>query len=71
MRLFISFSMEFIHKEGIYVALWFEEAVFYHIYPIGMLGAPRENQQTEITHRLPELKKWLPISGVWGAAEFI
>lgn len=42
------------------MALWFEEAVFYHIYPIGMLGAPRENHQTEVTHRLPELKKWLP-----------
>lgn len=39
---------------------WFEEAVFYHMYPIGMSGAPRRNEQTEITHRFPEMQKWLP-----------
>ena len=39
---------------------WFEEAVFYHMYPIGMTGAPRRNEQTEVTHRLGELEKWLP-----------
>ncbi|MBS6194033.1 MAG: alpha amylase C-terminal domain-containing protein [Clostridiales bacterium] len=42
------------------MAAWFEEAVFYHMYPIGMAGAPRENRQTEVTHRFPELEKWLP-----------
>lgn len=39
---------------------WFEEAVFYHMYPIGMSGAPRENRQTEIVHRFPQLEEWLP-----------
>lgn len=39
---------------------WFEEAVFYHMYPIGMTGAPRRNEQTEVTHRFPELEEWLP-----------
>ncbi|MDO4649451.1 MAG: alpha-amylase family glycosyl hydrolase [Eubacteriales bacterium] len=39
---------------------WFEEAVFYHMYPIGMTGAPRRNEQTEITHRFEELEEWLP-----------
>lgn len=39
---------------------WFEEAVFYHMYPIGMTGAPRRNEQTEVTHRFGELEKWLP-----------
>ena len=38
---------------------WFEEAVFYHMYPIGMTGAPRRNEQTEVTHRFGELEKWL------------
>ena len=33
------------------MATWYEEAVFYHIYPIGLTGAPRENRQTEVTHR--------------------
>ncbi len=39
---------------------WFEEAVFYHMYPIGMTGAPRQNEQTEVTHRFEELEEWLP-----------
>lgn len=39
---------------------WFEEAVFYHMYPIGMTGAPRRNEQTEVIHRFEQLFKWLP-----------
>ena len=39
---------------------WFEEAVFYHMYPIGMTGAPRRNEETEVTHRFPGLEEWLP-----------
>lgn len=39
---------------------WFEEAVFYHMYPIGMTGAPRRNERTEVTHRFDQLLKWLP-----------
>ncbi len=42
------------------MAKWFEEAVFYQMYPIGMTGAPRENRQEEVTHRFKELEKWLP-----------
>ncbi len=30
---------------------WYEEAVFYHIYPIGMTGAPRENREEQVVHR--------------------
>lgn len=39
---------------------WYEEAVFYHMYPIGMSGAPRRNEQEETVHRFQELKEWLP-----------
>lgn len=39
---------------------WFEEAIFYHMYPIGMMGVPKENRQTEVTHKFPELELWLP-----------
>lgn len=39
---------------------WFEEAVFYHMYPIGMTGAPRRNEQAEVTHRFETLNQWLP-----------
>ncbi len=38
---------------------WFEEAVFYHMYPIGMTGAPRRNEGTETAHRFGELEGWL------------
>jgi len=38
---------------------WYEEAVFYHIYPLGLLGAPEYNDYTQIIHRLPELQSWI------------
>lgn len=32
---------------------WYENAVFYHIYPIGYLGCPRQNDRTsEPTHKI-------------------
>lgn len=39
---------------------WYENAVFYHMYPLGMTGAPKRNEGTEAEHRLPELEQWLP-----------
>lgn len=51
---------------------WFEEAVFYHMYPIGMTGAPRRNEQEEVTHRFGELTKWLKhISSIGATAIYI
>ena len=38
---------------------WYEEAVFYHIYPLGLLGAPEMNDHGQPVHRLPELKAWV------------
>ncbi|UWP61235.1 alpha-amylase family glycosyl hydrolase [Ruminococcus gauvreauii] len=38
---------------------WYEEAVFYHMYPIGMTGAPRENTQEGVVHRFEQLHPWL------------
>ncbi len=38
---------------------WYDEAVFYHIYPLGMLDAPRENPYGEPIHRLPDLIPWI------------
>ena len=38
---------------------WYETTTFYHIYPLGLCGAPRENRQEEVTHRLPMLDVWL------------
>ena len=39
---------------------WYEEAVFYHIYPLGLLGAPEYNEHGTPVHRLQELKEWIP-----------
>ena len=38
---------------------WYDEAVFYHIYPLGLLGAPKVNSYNGITHRLRELSPWI------------
>ncbi len=34
---------------------WYDEAVFYHIYPLGMTGAPKQNIYGEPVHRLNTL----------------
>ena len=39
---------------------WYDGAVFYHIYPIGMTGAPRTNAFEVGEHRLNKLLDWLP-----------
>lgn len=38
---------------------WYDEAVFYHIYPLGLTGAPKENSYQEPEHRLNELIPWI------------
>ena len=38
---------------------WFDEAVFYHIYPLGMTGAPKQNSYSEPVHRLNTLLPWI------------
>ena len=51
---------------------WYEQAVFYHIYPLGLLGAEKTNTLTETAHRLTELESWIPhISDLNGSAIYI
>lgn len=38
---------------------WYDESVFYHIYPLGMTGAPKENAYGEPVHRLNTLLPWI------------
>ena len=38
---------------------WYNEAVFYHIYPLGLAGAPKQNEYTEPVHRLNTLLPWI------------
>jgi cyclomaltodextrinase len=40
---------------------WAKQAVFYHIYPLGLCGAPRENDFiSPPVHRLEMLQDWIP-----------
>lgn len=38
---------------------WYDEAVFYHIYPLGLTGAPKENPYGAPDHRLQTLIPWI------------
>lgn len=38
---------------------WYNEAVFYHIYPLGLTGAPKQNPYGEPVHRLNTLLPWI------------
>ena len=38
---------------------WYDEAVFYHIYPLGLTNAPKENAYSEPEHRLNTLISWI------------
>lgn len=38
---------------------WYDEAVFYHIYPLGLTNAPKENNYGEVEHRLHSLLPWI------------
>ena len=67
----LCYNISIIKKEGNLVA-WFDEAVFYHIYPLGMTGAPKLNSYEEPVHRLNELLPWIAhISGQSVATRFI
>ena len=39
---------------------WYDEAIFYHIYPLGMTGAPKHNHYGEPEHRLNTLIPFVP-----------
>ena len=38
---------------------WYDEAVFYHIYPLGLAGAPKRNDYSAPVHRLNALLPWV------------
>ena len=38
---------------------WYEKTIFYHIYPLGLTGAPMENVYGEPVHRLNGLRPWI------------
>ena len=38
---------------------WYDEAVFYHIYPLGLTGAPKQNSYGEPVSRLNTVLPWI------------
>lgn len=42
------------------MSTWYEDCVFYHMYPLGMTGAPKENHNEQTVHRFQELMQWIP-----------
>jgi glycosidase len=38
---------------------WYDEAIFYHIYPLGLCDAPKENTYGEVEHRINSLIPWI------------
>lgn len=38
---------------------WYDESVFYHIYPLGMTGAPKLNTYEQPVHRFDSLLPWI------------
>lgn len=47
------------------MSTWYENAAFYHMYPLGMTGAPKQNPADEpngaaAPHRFSDLIRWIP-----------
>ncbi|MBQ8541715.1 MAG: alpha-amylase [Clostridia bacterium] len=38
---------------------WYDEAVFYHIYPLGLTGSEKQNSYGEVKHRLRDVFPWI------------
>lgn len=51
--------MEDMEERGTNEMAWYDEAIFYHIYPLGLSGAPALNEYGEVEHRLRELEPWI------------
>lgn len=42
------------------MSTWYEKGVFYHMYPLGMTGSPKQNQEESVVYRFEELNNWIP-----------
>ena len=42
------------------MSTWYERGVFYHMYPLGMTGAPKHNTEEAVVDRFEELDQWIP-----------
>ena len=42
------------------MSTWYEKGVFYHMYPLGMTGAPKHNDTETVVNRFESLNLWIP-----------
>ena len=42
------------------MSTWYDKAVFYHIYPLGMTGTPKQNTEPAAADRFEELDRCIP-----------
>ena len=49
------------------MSFWFEDAFFYHLFPLGALGAPWNNPGGEPVSRIRQLKEWIEPAARIGA----
>lgn len=47
---------------------WVEHAIWWHVYPLGFVGAPIREPEQGIHHRLPRLTNWLDYAVELGAS---
>lgn len=52
-------NAQFMQLGGLERMAWYDEAIFYHIYPLGMTGAPKQNEYGEPVERLNKLLPWI------------
>ncbi len=51
---------------------WYEEAIFYHIYALGLTGAPEQNSREITVHRLRNIWPWVDhLKGIGCTALYI
>lgn len=46
--------------------MWFDKSVFYQFYPLGLCGAPKQNNG-KTSHNILNISKWIPHIGALGA----
>ena len=38
---------------------WYDNAIIYHIYPLGFCGTPKFNDNSEVQYRLDKVLDWI------------
>ena len=58
-KVFFIKNTQLQHLGGLKGMAWYDEAIFYHMYPLGMVGAPKQNEYGEPVERLNNILPWI------------